>query len=660
MTSRSAPKKFAFPRIERVILNHLSLYSSVPYVDEKFDRSVFCLAGANGLGKTTFMESVNYGLTGIVPNPSRKFESVREFYRENKGYARDYFSGRVDEEDRYLAEIILEFSIPGHRCRIRRPLFENGQLRDFLSVTSSENLPPLELVQSPSETYENDHDARYCGLIEKICGLQFPQFVFLQHLLFTFGERRHLLFWDQRVTSQALHLAFGVDPDAASHADQLRREMERSDSRVRNAQWQATKVRTTMESMKREWAQLRTKSKLDADDVADQHEALADGVAAAAKEVERLRTDYEDSALTLARASAARVTARAEYEDFFSSVIVDKSNPRMHPAVLESVQGSRCVVCGSSSAVSEVIEASLQAHQCPLCANHFEIFNSNESSRTALQAAADRLTEVSQTLRKAEARVDRLELELRQKEAEHEQTLRALRDFEAQHGLAKLPVLPSSTDFDAIMESYAHQVEQLVIEKNANRKERDRYKRELRTLERELETRYTEAEQRFVPMFRELAESFLGLDIDVGLETKGGLHLALEVEGTKRRLSEQLSESQRYFVDIALRMALSRQLAAPGVAVTLFIDTPEGSLDIAYESRAGDMFATFVEGGGRIMMTANINTSQLLLRLARRCGANGMQLIRMTEWATLSEVQLAEQQLFVDALARVEEALQGE
>ncbi len=40
---------------------------------------------------------------------------------------------------------------------------------------------------------------------------------------------------------------------------------------------------------------------------------------------------------------------------------------------------------------------------------------------------------------------------------------------------------------------------------------------------------------------------------------------------------------------------------------TLLIDTPEGSLDIAYESRVGNMFADFVvENKQNMMITKNL------------------------------------------------------
>ena len=87
------------------------------------------------------------------------------------------------------------------------------------------------------------------------------------------------------------------------------------------------------------------------------------------------------------------------------------------------------------------------------------------------------------------------------------------------------------------------------------------------------------------------------------------------------------------------------------------IDTPEGSLDIAYEARAGSMFSKFVAEGNRLLMTANLRSSQLVLRLARLQKNTGMQIVRMTDWTDLTEVQQSEEALFTEAYDAINVAL---
>src|SRR6266436_4317716 len=181
MPAPSPIKQLSMPRLSGARLDNFSLYSAKKSIKVTFTKGAFCLAGANGLGKSTFLAAVNFGLTGIVADPNRKFESVSEYYDHSLGFAEEFFDGRVEEKDRDRAQISLD------------------------------------------------------------------AFCFLQQFVFTFDERRHLLFWDEDVLDQALHLCFGLDPKDADRADTLRREKERADSRVRNLQWDATELRKKVE-----------------------------------------------------------------------------------------------------------------------------------------------------------------------------------------------------------------------------------------------------------------------------------------------------------------------------------------------------------------------------------------------------------------------------
>lgn len=79
----------------------------------------------------------------------------------------------------------------------------------------------------------------------------------------------------------------------------------------------------------------------------------------------------------------------------------------------------------------------------------------------------------------------------------------------------------------------------------------------------------------------------------------------------------ELSESQRFFIDIALRMAIVTFVCSKTTASTsMLIDTPEGSLDIAYETNAGSMFYEYIAANQKMIITANLNSSGLIQTLA--------------------------------------------
>ncbi|MFH1130934.1 MAG: hypothetical protein V1754_06335 [Pseudomonadota bacterium] len=251
------------------------------------------------------------------------------------------------------------------------------------------------------------------------------------------------------------------------------------------------------------------------------------------------------------------------------------------------------------------------------------------------------------------------ETKVRQK---FDSTKEKLDEFDRQNSaiLEGLRQLLNLSGSDVSLKDYRDQLASLEKEKTTAYNQREELKRKLMELQNNLEQQYIQAEEVFVPRFAELAKRFLGMPLTVQMDARQavGLNLIVTVNGNTRRQQQQLSESQRFFLDIALRMALTEHMSDPNSRGGMFIDTPEGSLDIAYEKRAGDMLAMFSEAGHRIVMTANLNTSQLLLALAHRCGQEGMTLCRMTDWAELSDVQKEEEDLFDKAYQAIEKAME--
>jgi hypothetical protein len=245
--------------------------------------------------------------------------------------------------------------------------------------------------------------------------------------------------------------------------------------------------------------------------------------------------------------------------------------------------------------------------------------------------------------------------------ARWQKTRDALDDFDRENGAAleALRQLLAGENTDATLAIYRDQLAVLEKDKRTAFDSREEKKRALTALQTQLAHGYAEVEETFVPAFATLAQHFLGMPLSVQLETRGSdePRLVATVRGATRREQQQLSESQRFFLDIALRMALIQHMSNPLSRGGMFIDTPEGSLDIAYEKRAGDMIGMFAEAGHQIVMTANLNSSRLLIALAQKCGRSGMTLCRMTDWAELSEVQQAEEALFEEAFAELDRQL---
>src|SRR5262249_17836787 len=224
------------------------------------------------------------------------------------------------------------------------------------------------------------------------------------------------------------------------------------------------------------------------------------------------------------------------------------------------------------------------------------------------------LSRVRDNVQEVLKELDRLREEEAEAQGKLTKTKTALAAFDnANEGtmLALQQSLSQTGGVDALLSSYRAQLTSLLAEKKDAEERRAKLKQDLSKRQRDLQKQHLATEKHFVPLFTDLAQHFLGMPLEIKMTASElvGVGLLLEVRGTARRELHQLSESQRFFLDIALRMALTQFVSAPDAPGGLYIDTPEGSLDIAYEKRAGEMLAKFAAARHSILMTANLNSS---------------------------------------------------
>jgi len=134
---------------------------------------------------------------------------------------------------------------------------------------------------------------------------------------------------------------------------------------------------------------------------------------------------------------------------------------------------------------------------------------------------------------------------------------------------------------------------------------------------------FEECELRWSPQRAQLGQTgevmeFPAFDLDLG-----GAGFESPV---RRNGPDQVSESQREFIDLAFRMALF-EVTGSGAGGTLVIDAPESSLDAVFESRAAAVLTRFANSNGpnRLMVTSNLVEGQLIPDLLRSVGSREMR-----------------------------------
>lgn len=653
--------KYNFWKIEKVIIRNFSLYSKNNQkieVNEDINNGVYCLAGANGLGKTTFLNAINYGLTGIVLEPNKEVFSPDDIVTSNKDYTKRYFKGRISAEDEDKAEIEILISIDNKFIKIIRGFKERDKLK-YLEYYKSSNNIKNSLLDTKKLT-PNELNRNYEKIITNITGFgKFDYFLFYQLYVLTFDENRRMLFWDNRASNSALSIAFNENINDTERLILLKSKMDKFESDGRNHRWQATQTKNKLDEL---ISDQKEKDNPNYKSIQNEYFTLTKSIEKQENIFEEVNIEYDTLLKRQNIINSEILQLRLTYRKLFSEYSEPRSKLLENHLFKIAKKNKECFVCGAEgNQVVETIEKKLYDDCCPLC--NTAINNKNNKIQDQLlnkiKKTDQNLSKRNQDLEEIILETETKKIELDSAEIKLNSLKKKLKKFLKEHSKISF-TNTGNAPLDNVIEQYKFQFEEFDKKSKESYKKRDKLKPEYDNLLKKVDEGYNSAKKVFVPLFKKIAFSFIGINLNIYPKRKGrNFVLVFEMKDTARTASHQLSESQRFFLDIALRMSLAVYLSNLNNPSTMLIDTPEGSLDIAYENRVGVMFAEFVkEYEQNIIMTANINASQLLVTLAEKCGAKKMEFRRMLEWTELSDIQKEGEHLFNKVYANIEKKLQ--
>ncbi|WP_353662629.1 AAA family ATPase [Hydrogenimonas sp. SS33] len=656
--------RFNFINIQKIKIRNFSLYSKnekTTEVEENINNGVYCLAGANGLGKTTFLNIINYGLTGLVLAPNKDVLLPKEIETENKSYTEDYFKGRINVRDYDKAEIEITFEINKKTYRIVRGFDNRNALRSF-EIYNNLDKNKTESILNETNSSSEELNRIYQSSLANDMGIgSFENFVFFQLYVLTFDENRRMLFWNEKASTNTLSMAFNDSLDDTERILELKKEMEVLESHARNARWQATQIKKEMEML------LNTKKEMELlnwDDLKKEYDLLINIVEESEKKFHNIESEYDTLLKRQNIINSEILQYKIQYKRLFSQYSEPRSRLLNNQYVQFSKANHECFLCGAKGHhIIEKIEKNLYQDQCPICDTKIDNDKNKVQNQILhqLEEIDKKIEGKNKDLESLIFESDAKKVELEKAEYNYISSKEKLEKFEKENSSISFKST-GDTITDSLLSEYKDRFEKEDKKADDYYKQRDQLKPEYENLLKNVEENYKRAETYFVPLFKKLSKSFIGLDLNIYFQKKGAKNIKLNFEllGTRRTESYQLSESQRFFLDIALRMTLAIYLSKKGNEATLLIDTPEGSLDIAYENRVGQMFADFVvDYNQNIIMTANINASQLLVALAKRCGEEKMYFRRMLEWTDMTEIQKEGEVLFNEVYENIDRALRG-
>lgn len=495
-----------------------------------------------------------------------------------------------------------------------------------------------------------------------LSGLKFyNQFVFIMLKVLTFDESRDCLFWNHTVLTPTLFVCMGSNIDDASRADDLSRELQKYGSRIRNLQWDITKATARLNTLIEQKPSNNAAEKTAEDIVSEknEYELLEKELTEANNRQVILTADRKMLSAQVTELSLQKNELERKYRDIYERLFSANVLNEKHPLIQKIIQ-DECPICGTRhGSLPEIIINNLNNHICPLCYaqvesiqfNQNELFADLERFDKAIANISVKLEESNRRLAETLSELDIINqkiITLLNKKQELEKTI------SAEDG--------NKDSWDERITSLRSSIKDIEKDKLIQMQKRDEVKVEYDLLCANLQKVYREAQVSFLPKFKKLAFEFTGLNLDMTLNsvTDDGrmmFKFILEVDNTNRSDELELSESQRFFIDIALRMAIVNFVCEDVPECSLLIDTPEGSLDIAYETNAGAMFSSYVNEKHKLIVTANLNASGLVKTLASQTGREKFLLINMLKWAKLSMVQNTHYELFDNAIASIEREL---
>ena len=616
-----------FPILRRLVVKNYGLFPGADGdgIDHKFEPGVTVIPGVNGLGKTTLLNIIFRLLVGpFDPYKSAEIQLTQRRLKELRFF--DYFSKR-DKAATTDGIALGEFSFGDKQLTVERKL-------DDLSITALK-LGETDLLIDDLERPE-DEIWQLAG-----CSSQYDFHLVVRSVLF-FLEEKTPVVWDPVAQAEIFRIIFLKADDALELAD-MAAKIQATDSNARNMYDQLRRYKDQLLSM-------QTRSSA-ANELTKRTKFIQKQLPEIEKQVDRLSESTEKleamrnlnrAKLDALKLDLEEATRHLEFKqhEYFASLFPRLSETARN--VLTNLVGENgCLVCGSRrSGLSEQLRVLAKDGICPVCHSPKE---DQEPTITAAQFG-------SKTIKREMATIEKLRNEVvRSQEVvgSNEETYRkALSDFfeimtERDKLLAEADqvraMLPATADDLSETESYITFTEKEIKKlRRRNKALLGKYTQKLSALIREVKRHRSN----LAKFFAEYAGSFLAESCQLTFAPQD-LRLGQAVEmveyptfavqmtsavtpstGTTRSQEDDVSESQKEFIDLAFRMAVIKAYVTSTnvkAGAMLVIETPESSLDSVFIGNAGKMLRNWcadpTPGVNSVLATSNLNRENMIAAL---------------------------------------------
>lgn len=646
------------PELRRIHIKNYTLYPNGLNYTFDFIKGVNLVLGGNGMGKTTFVNLIKYGIIGNYKN---RFDFRRTYLdrmiQRRQENSPTYFSNRMDASvatDGEHPYVELIFKIHDAEFKVKRGLEEicilsvevNGQpiIGEQISQAKYERLTETE--KQPYLLYQYEKE------VERYANITFDDLiVFVNEVLF-FGEDHKTIMWNNSMYGSTIDVQdelfnkYFNDPKLDEKRQEALRQAKYYDSLSRHRSEDMRAIKKVLDKID------AAKKQKHSNDIPLRIIEVKGKIADASAQLTQMQKER--------RERAARIET-LENEINLASARVAESERRKNK--LESLRNSQIWETVHPSYYKFERNIRLN-HVCPLCNKPNEVLaakveNSPENcfvcdSPLEKHAAADLTQQYKEVqgvlnstynyINEKKREISRLESEIRDADSKFEAqniNVRNLNSALRELQYANSQEIPHGGEIQPFLE----EMERLQREKDENQQRSIAESAKAREISNRMVAEVTENVLQFSRIFSSYAEQFLGVECKLTytkLEDDTTERFYPVIAGVTRKNEEELSESQRFFIDHSFRMTI---LTFFYQRPTFYIvETPDSSLDISYEHNAAKVFLQFLEKPNSIIITSNLNNSTFLRYLIENSEGD-VDVVGLLDIAKQSMIQNSSEQL---------------
>lgn len=625
------------PSLKSIRVNNFSLYPGDLNLTYDFIKGVNLIIGGNGVGKTTFLNLLKYALIGLYKKEidvrRREYSGVEYRYEKRINLPYSYFLNRMtpDAEFNRSASVTLSFSLNEEDFEVTRNLYtpQVEKLSHTKDGVTKEIFGTM-LTQSEFDTLFSDKKRneeklfgtlqwKYEELVGKASNLEyFDNLIFLVNDVLFFGESRKTIMWDGGIQNKLLSKFF-IDSKLDDKKEELEREGRYQNSLSRHKSEDIRAIKKIFEGLspvnkENNYNKLVLQIENTKIAVNSHYKDLEQSqIRRKKKEIDISKLHSEKNSLTQ-NITILEKAKRKEEQGMYSSVF-RKLTPKYNDYLKSLKSTHECPLCNNN--VEDDYYEHIIRHEanCMMCGNEInetgsytsetlkELKSNLSKELNTLRLIEKKIIEEDDELKKMDRIFQNISIELNKKQS----SLRQL-EFALQRD-------QNNTESSAEGEFMAlkARIDELEKEKDeALEKSKQAYKGAQEIIDM-IDKQRLESRSLLSDIFNNFGSKFLGVQCELVYEDPKddeGKRYLPRINGLDRLDEEELSESQRFFIDQSFRLSLLNYFNAS--SSFFMCETPDSSLDISYEKNAAKVYLEYLKQDNQLILTSNLNNSEFL------------------------------------------------